>query len=51
MIDHVSAWFWGEASQPIAWYDSIELIRQPRVGEWAPVVSKVRDRIEAMARR
>ncbi|KAA1015847.1 tetratricopeptide repeat protein [Paraburkholderia panacisoli] len=51
MVDHVSAWFWGEALQPTAWYDSIELIRQPRIGAWAPVVSKVRDRIEAMVRR
>jgi tetratricopeptide (TPR) repeat protein len=51
MIDHVSAWFWGDASPHTAWYDSIELVRQPRVGDWAPVVSKVRERIEAMVRR
>ncbi|MFM0037822.1 tetratricopeptide repeat protein [Paraburkholderia strydomiana] len=50
MIDHVSAWFWGDASPHTAWYDSIELVRQPRVGDWAPVVAKVRERIEAMTR-
>lgn len=48
MIDHVSAWFWGDESPVTDWYDSIELIRQPRVGAWAPVVAKVRERIEAV---
>ncbi|SEB72347.1 Glycosyltransferase family 9 (heptosyltransferase) [Burkholderia sp. WP9] len=50
MIDHVSAWFWGDESSLTAWYDSIELVRQPRVGDWAPVVAKVRERIEAVGR-
>jgi hypothetical protein len=50
MIDRVSAWFWGNEASHTAWYDSIELIRQPRVGDWAPVVAKVRERIEAMTR-
>jgi hypothetical protein len=51
MIDHVSAWFWGDGSSRTAWYDSIELMRQPGVGDWAPVVAKVRERLEAMAHR
>jgi len=51
MIDHVSAWFWGDGSPETAWYDSVELVRQPRVGDWAPVVAKVRERIEAVGRR
>lgn len=50
MIDHVSAWFWGDESPVTPWYDSIELVRQPRVGDWAPVVAKVRERIEALGR-
>ena len=50
MIDHVSAWFWGTESSRTAWYGSIELVRQPRVGDWAPVVAKVRERIEALTR-
>lgn len=50
MIDRVSAWFWGDESPRTAWYESIELVRQPRVGDWAPVVAKVRERIEAMTR-
>jgi Tfp pilus assembly protein PilF len=51
MIDHVSAWFWGDGSPETAWYDAVELVRQPRVGDWAPVVAKVRERIEAVERR
>jgi len=51
MIDHVSAWFWGDETPETAWYDSIELVRQPRVGDWAPVVARVRERIEAVRRR
>ncbi|MFM0728903.1 glycosyltransferase family 9 protein [Paraburkholderia sediminicola] len=46
MIDHVSAWFWGDESRTTAWYDSIELFRQPEIGAWAPVLAKVRERIE-----
>lgn len=51
MIDHVSAWFWGDGASVTAWYDSIELVRQPRIGDWAPVVAKVRERLEAMGHR
>jgi tetratricopeptide (TPR) repeat protein len=49
MIDHVSAWFWGDESPATPWYDSIELIRQPRVGDWTPVVEAVRERLVALA--
>lgn len=48
MIDHVSAWFWGDESRTTAWYDSIELFRQPEIGAWAPVLARVRARIETM---
>ncbi|MFC6312206.1 tetratricopeptide repeat protein [Paraburkholderia dipogonis] len=51
MIDHVSAWFWGDGTPKTAWYDSIELVRQPRVGDWAPVVARVRERVDAVERR
>jgi Tfp pilus assembly protein PilF len=46
MIDHVSAWFWGDESRTTPWYDSIELFRQPEIGAWAPVLANVRERIE-----
>ena len=50
MIDHVSAWFWGDQTQRTPWYDSIELYRQPAIGAWAPVLTSVRARLEALAR-
>jgi hypothetical protein len=48
MLDHVSHWCWrnGEA-QP--WYDSVELFRQLKPGEWAPVVERVAARLRTMA--
>ena len=48
MLDHVSHWCWRDAeAQP--WYDSVELFRQPKAGEWAPVVERVVAQLEAMA--
>jgi len=49
LIDHVSAWFWGSETARMPWYDSIELFRQPAVGEWGPVLARVRARLEALA--
>ncbi|MFC0400757.1 glycosyltransferase family 9 protein [Paraburkholderia rhizosphaerae] len=49
MIDRVSAWFWGEETQTTPWYRSIELVRQPSVGAWAPVIEQVKARVEALA--
>ncbi|ASL43097.1 Beta-barrel assembly-enhancing protease [Burkholderia sp. AD24] len=47
MLDHVSHWSWGNAeTQP--WYDSLELFRQPRPGDWAPVVERVKHCLQAM---
>ena len=47
MLDHVSHWSWGnEEAQP--WYDSLELFRQPAPGEWAPVIERVVERLNAM---
>jgi Glycosyltransferase family 9 (heptosyltransferase) len=51
MIDHVSAWFWGEETHHTPWYDSVELFRQPAIGAWAPVLASVRERLEALAAR
>jgi tetratricopeptide (TPR) repeat protein len=47
MLDKVSHWCWRNAeTQP--WYDSIELFRQSKPGEWAPVVERVVARLGAM---
>ncbi len=49
LIDHVSAWFWGNETARTPWYDSIALFRQPRVGDWAPVLAAMRARLERLA--
>lgn len=49
LIDHVSAWFWGCETSRTPWYDSIELFRQTVVGEWGPVLARVRERLETLA--
>jgi tetratricopeptide (TPR) repeat protein len=65
MIDHVSAWFWGNVGGNVGgddgsngegndarrtpWYDSIELFRQPAIGDWASVVKSVRERLTSLA--
>jgi hypothetical protein len=49
MIDHVSAWFWGDQTRRTPWYDSIELFRQPAVGAWGLVLAGVRERLEILA--
>ncbi len=49
LIDHISAWFWGSETARTPWYDSIELFRQPAVGEWGPALARVRARLEALA--
>jgi tetratricopeptide (TPR) repeat protein len=51
MIDHVSAWFWGNQTQRTPWYDSVELFRQPAIGAWAPVLASVRERLVTLAGR
>ena len=47
MLDHVSHWAWGNAETQ-AWYDSLELFRQPQPGQWAPVVERVTARLQAL---
>ncbi|MBN3762663.1 tetratricopeptide repeat protein [Burkholderia sp. Ac-20365] len=49
MLDHVSAWFWGDETERTPWYQTVELFRQPSVGAWPPVLERVRARLEALA--
>jgi hypothetical protein len=47
MLDHVSHWAWGN-DETQAWYDSLELFRQPQPGQWAPVVERATARLKAL---
>jgi tetratricopeptide (TPR) repeat protein len=49
MLDHVSHWAWGTAEAQ-AWYDSVELFRQPRPAMWVPVAERVAARLDALKR-
>ncbi|BCZ77313.1 hypothetical protein PTKU64_09880 [Paraburkholderia terrae] len=49
MLDHVSAWFWGEETERTPWYQTVELFRQPSAGAWEAVLERVRARLEALA--
>ncbi|NLP63747.1 hypothetical protein NH14_021810 [Paraburkholderia sacchari] len=47
MLDHVSQWAWGTAEEQ-RWYDSVTLFRQPRPGDWRPVVERIAAALESM---
>jgi hypothetical protein len=51
MLDHVSAWFWGNETARTPWYEAVELYRQPAVGAWDPVLASVRARLERLVAR
>jgi hypothetical protein len=38
-------WRWAGASPRSAWYDAVELIRQPRPDDWSPVLDEVERRL------
>ncbi|MFD1561427.1 hypothetical protein ACFSHT_38245 [Paraburkholderia silviterrae] len=46
MLDRVSQWAWG-TQESQRWYDSVTLFRQPRPGDWQPVVTRVAQRLAA----
>lgn len=48
MLDRVSQWAWG-TEEAQRWYDSVTLFRQPRPGNWQPVVARVAEQLAAMA--
>jgi cytochrome c-type biogenesis protein CcmH/NrfG len=39
------SWFWFETLSHSLWYPGIELFRQARVGDWAPVIDRVAERL------
>jgi len=44
-------WRWMDARDGSPWYPTMRLFRQPRAGEWEPVIARVADRLRAMAAR
>ncbi len=49
MLDRVSHWCWG-TGETQAWYDSVQVFRQTRAGEWGDVLARVIERLSGMGR-
>ena len=44
-------WRYGIAGDGMPWYPSVTMFRQPRYGEWEPVIERVAHQLHAAARR
>jgi len=44
-------WRYGIAGDGMPWYPSVTMFRQPRYGEWEPVIERVARELHAAARR
>ena len=44
-------WRYGIAGEVMPWYPSVRVFRQPRYGEWEPVIERVAHQLDAVARR
>ena len=42
-------WRYGQAGERMIWYPSVTLVRQPRYGEWAPVIAVIERRLAQRA--
>lgn len=50
MLARNADWRWMDKGDSSPWYASARLFRQERLGEWSPVVRRVRDELERLAR-
>ena len=46
-----SDWRWLLDREDTPWYNSVRLIRQPRPGDWGPVVRDVRDYLHRLVEK
>jgi tetratricopeptide (TPR) repeat protein len=44
-------WRYGIAGEKMPWHPSVTVFRQPRYGEWEPVIARVAHRLDAASRR
>jgi hypothetical protein len=46
MVPFGADWRYGGAGERMAWYGSVTLLRQGRVGEWSDVLAEVARRLQ-----
>jgi tetratricopeptide (TPR) repeat protein len=51
MAPYSPEWRYGIAGEKMPWYPSVLVFRQPRYGEWEPVIARVAHRLDAATRR
>jgi hypothetical protein len=49
LLQHECDWRWMSQGDRTPWYPTMHLIRQPRIGDWAPVLEEVRARLLSRA--
>jgi len=50
LVPYSPEWRYGIAGEKMPWYPSVTVFRQPRYGEWEPVIARVAHRLDAATR-
>jgi hypothetical protein len=45
LLQHAADWRWMHARSDSPWYPSLELLRKPTPGNWAPVLALLQQRL------
>ena len=48
LLDHESCWRWLKDRSDSPWYPTARLFRQPKLGDWNSVLSKIRNELKWM---
>ena len=50
LLDKVGSFLWRSDTQRTPWYDSIRILRQGQLGDWSPVMARLRQHLANQAR-
>jgi len=50
LLPFVPDWRWGLESGTVPWYPTMRLFRQPALGDWEPVIGRVKEELDREAR-